>query len=70
MPVSGTASATFKYIPPYAGRGTFVAKFFSKELDDVDGYLAFEVLPREEDIIYGNSIRHANNTISRRSHYH
>lgn len=68
--MAGTASATFKYIPPYAGRGTFVAKFFSKELDDVDGYLAFETLPREEDIIYGSSIHSGNNnTIVRRTLY-
>lgn len=49
--MGGTTSATFKYVPPYAGRGALVCKFFCKELDDVDGFLAYEVAPRPEDII-------------------
>lgn len=56
MPVDGTASATFKYVPPYSGRGSIVAKFFSKELNDVDGFLAFEIEPRPSDIyMHGNN---------------
>ena len=51
IPVAGTGASTFKYNPPYAGRGTLVAKFNSKELDDVDGFIALEILPRPGDII-------------------
>lgn len=51
VPVGGTTSATFKYTPPYAGRAALAAKFSSKDLDDVDGFLAYEVEPRPEDII-------------------
>lgn len=54
VPISGTTSATFKYVPPYSGRSSFLAKFSSKELDDVDGYLAFEVEPRPEDVLIRN----------------
>ncbi|XP_059618771.1 annulin [Phlebotomus argentipes] len=54
VPVDGTAAATFKYTPPFAGRGAFAAKFTSKELDDVDGFLAFETQPRPEDVIMTN----------------
>ncbi|KFB35768.1 hypothetical protein ZHAS_00002672 [Anopheles sinensis] len=42
---------TFTMIPPYSGRLTIAAKFTSKELDDVDGFLAFLANPRPEDII-------------------
>lgn len=60
IPVGGTAASTFKFIPPYSGRGTLIAKFNSKELDDVDGYLHFEIEPRPEDIIMnGNGTRTA-----------
>ncbi|XP_055376367.1 annulin isoform X2 [Condylostylus longicornis] len=51
IPVGGTGAATFKFTPPYAGRGTLVAKFDSKDLDDVDGFLAFEVEPRPGDVL-------------------
>lgn len=57
MPVDGTASATFKYVPPYAGRGTFAAKFFSKELNDVDGFISFEIEPRSSDVYYNGNPR-------------
>lgn len=57
MPVDGTASATFKYIPPYSGRATFAAKFFSKQLNDVDGFISFEVAPRPNDIYYNGYYR-------------
>lgn len=50
VPVDGTGSATFKYVPPYAGRGTLAAKFFSKELNDVDGFLSFQIEPRPSDV--------------------
>lgn len=65
IPVGGEASATFEFIPPYSGRGTFAAKFTSKELDDVDGFLAFEMQPRPEDILTPNWNRDYNNVISR-----
>uniref|UniRef100_A0A182NEW6 protein-glutamine gamma-glutamyltransferase n=1 Tax=Anopheles dirus TaxID=7168 RepID=A0A182NEW6_9DIPT len=42
---------TFTMTPPYSGRLTLAAKFTSKELDDVDGFLAFIAHPRPEDII-------------------
>lgn len=54
VPVAGIASATFPYVPPYAGKATFAAKFFSKELDDVDGFLSFDVRARSEDILVSN----------------
>ncbi|XP_050089283.1 annulin-like isoform X1 [Anopheles aquasalis] len=44
-------SNTFTMTPPYSGRLTIAAKFVSKELDDVDGFLAFEAAPRPEDVI-------------------
>ncbi|XP_049279486.1 annulin-like isoform X1 [Anopheles funestus] len=44
-------SNTFTMTPPYSGRMTLAAKFTSKELDDVDGFLAFIAHPRPEDII-------------------
>lgn len=43
-----------------------VCKFFSKELDDVDGFLAYEVLPRPEDVISSeNEINGFNRYIER-----
>lgn len=64
----GTASATFRYLPRFSGRATFIAKFYSKELDDVDGFLAFEIQPRPEDIIVGTTY-HSNGYIRRPSIY-
>ncbi|XP_058452172.1 annulin isoform X1 [Malaya genurostris] len=49
--VDEVISNTFSMTPPFAGRATIAAKFTSKELDDVDGFLAFEVSPRLEDIL-------------------
>ncbi|XP_012159747.1 annulin isoform X1 [Ceratitis capitata] len=66
IPVGGTAASTFKYIPPYAGRGTLLAKFNCKELDDVDGYMHYEIEPRPEDII-NNGTHRAHNIIRRRT---
>lgn len=41
--------------PPFAGRGTIAAKFTSRELDDVDGFVAFEAKPRPEDVLMETS---------------
>lgn len=41
----GVASAEFKLTPPWAGRHQISAKFISKELKDVDGFLSFKVDP-------------------------
>lgn len=63
IPIGGTAASTFKLIPPYAGRAAIVAKFQCKELDDVDGFLAFEVQPRPEDVLMNGNT--SNEIISR-----
>lgn len=65
VPVDGTASATFKYRPPYAGPATFTAKFSSKEMNDVDGFTAFEVEPRNEDRYLNGYHRRPNEYIVR-----
>lgn len=65
VPVGETAEVSFEFVPPYSGRGTFAAKFTSKELDDVDGFLAFEMQPRPEDILTPNWNRDYNNVIAR-----
>ncbi|XP_065095331.1 annulin-like isoform X1 [Ochlerotatus camptorhynchus] len=49
--VGETISNTFSLTPEFAGRATIAAKFTSKELDDVDGFLAFEAKPRPEDVL-------------------
>lgn len=64
--MGGTAASTFKYVPPYAGRGTLLAKFNCKELDDVDGYTHYEIEPRPEDII-SNGTHQSHNIIRRRT---
>lgn len=66
IPVGGTTSATFKYTPPFAGRGALVAKFSSKELDDVDGFIGYEVAPRPEDVLIENANRVPGRYIERR----
>lgn len=43
------ANAGFKFTPPKPGRNTIVAKFVSKELDDVDGFLNFMVEESKEE---------------------
>lgn len=63
IPVHAIAEGKFAITPPWAGRHTLVAKFDSKELDDVDGFLAFEAQPRPEDVI-GNGA-HDNEVIRR-----
>lgn len=55
--MDGIASATFKYVPPYSGRATLSAKFFSKQLNDVDGFIAFEVEPRPGDVYLNGNYR-------------
>ncbi|EDV59286.1 annulin isoform X1 [Drosophila erecta] len=67
IPVGGTAAATFKYTPPYAGRGTMLAKFTSRELDDVDGYRHYEIEPRPEDLLQPNGSHRSSNIIRRRT---
>lgn len=37
------ATAEFRLTPPWAGRHQISAKFNSKELKDVDGFLSFKV---------------------------
>ena len=34
--------------PKFPGRSTIVAKFVSKEMDDVDGFLNFMIEPKKE----------------------
>jgi transglutaminase 1 len=54
------AETRFAYKPPYVGSAKIIAKFTSKEMDDVDGYRVFEISPRPEDVINDNG---ANNTM-------
>lgn len=39
------ATCSFSMTPKLEGRSTIVAKFYSKELDDVDGFVNFMVKP-------------------------
>lgn len=57
IPVRAMAEGKFEVIPPWSGRHTIVAKFTSKELDDVDGFLAFEAAPQPEDVIVNGNDR-------------
>ncbi|XP_034945845.1 annulin-like isoform X2 [Chelonus insularis] len=41
------ATCTFSMIPKFTGRSTIVVKFYSDELDDVDGFVNFMVQPAE-----------------------
>ncbi|XP_075212942.1 transglutaminase [Lycorma delicatula] len=52
--------APFKLIPQFPGKGTIVAKFVSKELDDVDGYFEFTIHEKPQVEVNGTGI---NNTI-------
>lgn len=38
----------FKFTPPRTGRYALAAKFVSKEMDDVDGFIMIMVEPRKE----------------------
>uniref|UniRef100_A0A336LKB0 protein-glutamine gamma-glutamyltransferase n=1 Tax=Culicoides sonorensis TaxID=179676 RepID=A0A336LKB0_CULSO len=51
IPVKAMAEGKFDIIPPWSGRHTIFAKFDSKELDDVDGFLNFEAAPQPEDVL-------------------
>ncbi|XP_063239972.1 annulin [Bacillus rossius redtenbacheri] len=53
--VEGEASVSFKMTPKFPGRATIIAKFTSKELEDVDGFLNFMVEPKMEANGTGNS---------------
>lgn len=48
IPSGSEATATFKLTPKFSGRSTIAAKFVSKELEDVDGFLNFMVEPKKE----------------------
>lgn len=54
IPVKAMAEGKFEIVPPWSGRHTIIAKFDSKELDDVDGFLNFEAAPQPEDVILTN----------------
>lgn len=43
VPPGGHAKAEFKFTPPHSGRHTIAAKFVSKQMDDVDGYITITV---------------------------
>lgn len=45
IPPGELAKAEFKLTPPWAGRHQISAKFSSKEMRDVDGFLSLMVLP-------------------------
>ncbi|KAK6623188.1 hypothetical protein RUM43_009040 [Polyplax serrata] len=49
------ARVSFTLVPQTDGRQTIVAKFLSKELDDVDGFLNFMVSPMKNDVINGRA---------------
>lgn len=65
IPVNAVVEGKFTVTPPWSGRHTIVAKFTSKQLDDVDGFLAFEAKPRPEDILVNGNRR--DNEIVRRT---
>lgn len=43
--VDGDAECSFSMVPKFEGRATIAAKFYSKELEDVDGFINFMVKP-------------------------
>ena len=45
------AETRFAYKPPYVGSAKLIAKFTSKEMDDVDGFRVFEIAPKPEDLL-------------------
>lgn len=45
------AETRFAYKPPYVGSAKLIAKFTSKEMDDVDGFRVFEIAPLPEDVL-------------------
>jgi hypothetical protein len=50
IPSGSEATTTFKLTPKFSGRSTIAAKFVSKELEDVDGFLNFMVEPKKEAV--------------------
>lgn len=56
------AETRFAYKPPYAGSAKLVAKFTSREMDDVDGFRAFEIAPKPEDVLMPEAV---NETIAK-----
>lgn len=42
------AECSFSMVPRYEGRATIAAKFYSKELEDVDGFVNFMVKPSND----------------------
>lgn len=58
--------ARFVYKPPYVGSAKLVAKFTSKEMDDVDGFRVFEISPKPDEIL----MPEANNDVISRSDVH
>ncbi|XP_018564308.1 annulin [Anoplophora glabripennis] len=48
VPPGERAKGEFKFTPPRTGRHTIAAKFVSKQMDDVDGYLTIMVEPKKE----------------------
>ncbi|XP_044742893.1 annulin isoform X2 [Chrysoperla carnea] len=58
IPVGGFAKAQLDFIPPRTGRQTITAKFTSKELEDVDGFTRFTVIPNKEM----NNMKNGTNT--------
>lgn len=51
VPPKAFAETRFAYKPPYVGSAKLIAKFTSKEMDDVDGFRVFEVAPKPEDVL-------------------
>lgn len=45
------AETRFAYKPAYVGSAKLVAKFTSKEMDDVDGFRVFEIAPKPDDVL-------------------
>ena len=43
--VDAYAECSFSMVPKHEGRATIAAKFYSKELEDVDGFINFMVKP-------------------------
>lgn len=56
------AETRFAYKPPYVGSAKLVAKFTSKEMDDVDGFRVFEIAPKPDDVLMPEA---TNDVISR-----
>lgn len=62
IPPKTFAETRFVFKPTYVGSVKFVAKFTSKEMDDVDGFRVFEVAPKPDDILMPEA---SNETVSR-----